>query len=59
MNKLLFSLMTMAAQWFRPRYNIHLQLLEAQLRISGGRESYRAYSGREGRVASLGCLAGP
>ena len=28
-----FSLLTLVLQWFRPRYNAHLQLLQAQIRI--------------------------
>ncbi len=33
MDRLFFPLLAMALQWFRPRYNTHLQLLEAQIRI--------------------------
>ena len=33
MNQLMFSLIALAAEWFLPRYNAKLQLLEAQLRI--------------------------
>ena len=33
MDRLFFSLLTLALQWFRPRYNAHLQLLQAQIRI--------------------------
>lgn len=30
---LFFSLLTLVLQWFRPRYNVHLQLLQAQIRM--------------------------
>jgi len=33
MDHLFFSLLTLVLQWFRPRYNVHLQLLQAQIRI--------------------------
>ena len=33
MDRLFFSLLTLALQWFRPRYNAQLQLLQAQIRI--------------------------
>ena len=33
MDHLFFSLLTLILQWFSPRYNVHLQLLQAQLRI--------------------------
>ena len=33
MDRLSFSLLTLALQWFRPRYNAHLQLLQTQIRI--------------------------
>lgn len=33
MEAILFSLMTLAAQWLRPRYNVRMQLLEAQIRM--------------------------
>ncbi len=33
MDRMAFALMALAAQWFRPRYNGKLQLLEAQIRI--------------------------
>jgi putative transposase len=33
MDRLVYSLLTLALQWFRPRYNVHLQLLQAQIRI--------------------------
>jgi len=33
MEDLVFSLLTLVMQWFRPRYNAHLQLLQAQIRI--------------------------
>jgi putative transposase len=33
MDRLVFSLLTLVLQWFRPRYNAHLQLLQAQIRI--------------------------
>ena len=33
MDHLVFSLLTLVLQWFRPRYNTHLQLLQAQIRI--------------------------
>jgi len=33
MDRLFFSLLTVALQWFRPRYNAQLQLLQAQIRI--------------------------
>jgi len=33
MEDLFFSLLTLVLQWFRPRYNAHLQLLQAQIRI--------------------------
>lgn len=33
MESLFYSLLTLALQWFRPRYNIHLQLLQAQIRM--------------------------
>jgi len=33
MDRLFFSLLALALQWFRPRYNAQLQLLQAQIRI--------------------------
>lgn len=33
MDRLLFSLLTLAPQWFRPQYNTQLQMLQAQIRI--------------------------
>ena len=33
MDHLFFSLLTLVLQWFRPRYNVHLQLLQAQIRM--------------------------
>jgi putative transposase len=33
MDRLFFYFLTLALQWFRPRYNTHLQLLQAQIRI--------------------------
>lgn len=33
MDHLFFSLLTRVLQWFRPRYNVHLQLLQAQIRM--------------------------
>jgi len=33
MESLFYSLLTLAVQWFRPRYNVHLQLLQAQIRM--------------------------
>jgi len=33
MDHLFFSLLTLVLQWFRPRHNVHLQLLQAQIRI--------------------------
>ncbi len=33
MDRTVFALTALAAQWFRPRYNAKLQLLEAQIRI--------------------------
>jgi len=33
MDRLFFSLLALALQWFRPRYNAQLQLLEAPIRI--------------------------
>ncbi|HPG70371.1 MAG TPA: integrase core domain-containing protein [Candidatus Hydrogenedentes bacterium] len=33
MEDLFFSLLTLVLQWFRPRYNVHLQLLQAQIRM--------------------------
>ena len=33
MDRLFFSLLTLALQWFRPRYNAYLQLLQAQIQI--------------------------
>lgn len=33
MEDLFYSLLTLVLQWFRPRYNAHLQLLQAQIRI--------------------------
>lgn len=33
MDRVVFSLFALAAQWFRPRYNAKLQLLEVQIRI--------------------------
>ena len=33
MDRLFYSLLTLALQWFRPRYNVHLQLLQAQIRM--------------------------
>ena len=33
MDRLFYSLLTLALQWFRPRCNTHLQLLQAQIRI--------------------------
>ena len=33
MDRLVFSIFTLAAQWIRPRYNAKLQLLEARIRI--------------------------
>jgi hypothetical protein len=33
MDRLFFSLLALALQWFRPRYNAQLQLLAAQIRI--------------------------
>ena len=37
MDRLFFSLLTLALQWFRPRYSAHLQLLQAQIRIPRSR----------------------
>ena len=33
MDRLFYLLLTLALQWFRPRFNVHLQLLQAQIRI--------------------------
>ena len=33
MDRLFFSMLSLALQWFRPRYNAQLQFLEAQIRI--------------------------
>lgn len=33
MDRFFFSLLTLTLQWFRPRYNAQLQLLQAQIRI--------------------------
>ena len=33
MDRFSFSLVALAAQWFHPRYNAKLQLLEAQIRM--------------------------
>jgi len=33
MDRLFFSLLALALQWFRPRYNAQLQVLQAQIRI--------------------------
>ncbi len=33
MDRLFFSMLTLALQWFRPRYNVRPQLLQAQIRI--------------------------
>jgi len=33
MDAVLFSLVTLATQWLRPRYNVRLRLLEAQIRM--------------------------
>ena len=33
MEDLFFLLLTLVLQWFRPRYNAHLQLLQAQTRM--------------------------
>ena len=33
MDAILFSLMALATQWLRPRYNVRIQLLEAQIRM--------------------------
>lgn len=33
MESLFYSLLTLALQWFRPRYNVHLQMLQAQIRM--------------------------
>ena len=33
MQTILFSLVTLATQWLRPRYNVRLRLLEAQIRM--------------------------
>ncbi len=33
MDRLSFSILALALQWFRPRYNAQLQILEAQIRI--------------------------
>lgn len=33
MDRVVYSLFALAAQWLRPRYNAKLQLLEAQIRI--------------------------
>ena len=33
MQRLFFPLLSLALQWFRPRYNVQLQFLEAQIRI--------------------------
>lgn len=33
MEQLFFPVLSLALQWFRPRYNAQLQILEAQIRI--------------------------
>lgn len=33
MDPLFFPLLTLALQWFRPLYDVHLQLLQAQMRV--------------------------
>ncbi len=33
MDRLFYLVLTLALQWFRPRHNIHRQLLQAQIRI--------------------------
>ena len=33
MDAILYSIMTLATQWMRPRYNARMQLLEAQIRM--------------------------
>ena len=33
MDRFLFSMLALALQWFRPRYNAQLQLMAAQIRI--------------------------
>ena len=37
MDRLFFSLLALALQWFRPRYNAQLQMLQGQIRILGSR----------------------
>ena len=33
MDRFFFVMLSLVLQWFRPRYNVHLQLLQAQIRI--------------------------
>ena len=61
MNRLFFSLLTLVLQWFRPRYNAQLQLLQAQIRILRSRIDISRIiptSQEEDELLRLGALVG-
>ena len=61
MDRLFYSLLTLALQWFRPRYKAQLQLLQAQIRILRSRIDVSRIipnPQEEAELFRLGALAG-